>query len=760
MKIQKAVREIVSYVHQSGDLDMSYFSTKNRAQRGTEAHQVVQKGYAKEACEVHITHTLLVDEHEITMTGRMDLLLKENDHWVVGEIKSTTRQLLAIKEGDQPTHYAQAKFYAYMFLIQQPKLKQIVVRLIYCDLDGKETRSFDQLYEKEELEDFVYDTLKVYLDWIIILTRSQQQKLATTKELDFPFGDFRAYQRELSGSVYHCIKNEKNLLLRAPTGIGKTMATIFPSLKALKNGEQKIFYFTAKTMGRTVAQKAFTICQERGLKAKVTAITAKEKICFMEEVRCDPSYCPYALGYFDRIQKATEDLFLAADLFDRPTIEAYAHKHQVCPFEFSLDMATISDAVIGDYNYLFDPRAYLRRFFEEESDHIVLIDEAHNLYDRACEMFSATLSKELIFSTRVAFKGHSQQLTDAMEALIEKFHCYENEQIHDEFRVDLDEELLHQVEETMSILEKYLYQGYGGDDRTSLINFYFELLQFSRISAFYTESFRFRLEAMDDDFTASIICLNPGEHLANQLKNVQSAILFSATLHPLDYFQKILLNDEAAEQLFLPSPFEREHLELTVNHRLSTKYRDRPYSEAGIIHNIYEMTKQKQGNYLIFSPSYAYMEQLYESYAKLVQDNQQVIRQERRMNEQDREDFLSLFDSQNETTLVAFAVLGGIFGEGIDLIGDALIGAVIVGVGLPQINPLMEEKRQYFEETFGEGYRYAYIIPGFNKVMQAVGRVIRTEEDQGTVRLIDSRYKEQVYLDLFPYEWQHAKFIG
>ena len=758
MKIQAAVKEIVSYVYQSGDLSIEYFSV-NRAQIGTEAHQVVQKNYAKDECEIHIQQTLLIDEHEVVMTGRMDLLLKDQQ-WIVGEIKSTTRRLTSIQEGDRPNHYAQAKFYAYMLMMQNPELEQITVRLIYCELDGKKMRHFDQIYEKEELEDFVYDTLKIYIDWMIILTESWQRKMMTVEELHFPFGDFRAYQRELSGSVYHCVKNEKNLLLRAPTGIGKTMATIFPSLKALRNEQQKIFYFTAKTMGRTVAQKAFAICQEQGLRAKVTTITAKDKICFMEETRCDPDYCPYAKGYFDRVRTAAEDLFVQKDLFDRPSIEDYAKKHTVCPFEFSLEMASISDAVIGDYNYLFDPRAYLKRFFEEKSDHIVLIDEAHNLYDRACEMFSATLSKGVITATKKTFKGRSQQLRNAFDALIDRFDGYEQEQITDEFRADLDDELLLEVVEMMEKLEQYLYRGYGSDDRMLLINFYFELLQFYRISTFYTDSFRFRLENVDDDFKATIICLNPGEHLAFRLQNVQSAILFSATFHPLDYFQKVLLNDEAAEQLFLPSPFEREHLELIVNHGLSTKYRDRPYSEAGIIRYIYELTKQKAGNYLVFFPSYAYMTQIYEGYAKFVGEAQQVIMQERSMNEEEREEFLALFEVDGKETLVAFAVLGGIFGEGIDLIGDALIGAVIVGVGLPQINPLMEERRQYFEEAFGEGYRYAYIIPGFNKVMQAVGRVIRTEDDVGSVLLIDSRYREQVYLDLFPYEWQHCKFIG
>ncbi|MCL2560013.1 MAG: ATP-dependent DNA helicase [Turicibacter sp.] len=758
MKIQQAIKDIVGYVYQSGDLNLEYFSV-NRAQLGTHAHQVVQKQYRKDECEVPVAHTMRIDEHEVIMNGRLDLLLKGNSGWVVGEIKSTTRNLDHIRENDRPNHYAQAKFYAYILLLQNPKLAFITVRLIYCDLDGDKTRSFDQVYMLDELEEFVRATLRIYIDWALVLIKSQQQKLKTAKALDFPFGEFRTYQRQLSGTVYQCIKEEKNLLLRAPTGIGKTMATIFPSLKALTNAEQKVFYFTAKTMGRTVAEKAFAMCQKQGLAAKVTTITAKEKICFMDEARCDPAYCPYAKGYFDRQREAIRDLFESEFLFDRTTIETYAKKHEICPFEFSLSMASVSDAVIGDYNYLFDPRAFLRRFFEEPTDHIALVDEAHNLYERACEMFSASLSVGVMRELEAYFKGRHGPLTRALRDLIVVFDGYAEETMGSVFLTELDDELLVKVERAMQVLEKYLYREHDADDRSLLMNFYFELLQFWRISDFYTESFRFHLEASSDDFKASIICLNPGEHLAARLRNVKAGILFSATLHPLDYFQTILLNDEPAEQLFLPSPFEREHLDIRVNHGLSTKYRDRDFTAAAIVRHIYEMTRAKQGNYLVFFPSYQYMEQIFEPYDVLAGAEQNVVMQQRNMNENEREEFLSLFNLSDEKSLVAFAVLGGIFSEGIDLIGDSLIGAVIVGVGLPQINPLTEERRAYFEATFGAGYRYAYVIPGFNKVMQAVGRVIRTESDQGSVLLIDSRYMQEEYLALFPYEWQHARFV-
>ena len=578
MRINQAIKEITSYVYQSGDLNLEYFAG-NRAQVGTEAHQVVQKNYAKDECEVIVAHTMDVGQHTVTMSGRIDLLLKCDGGLIVGEIKSTTRNLDSIIAGDRPAHYAQAKFYAYILLVKNPDLEKIAIRLIYCDLDGEQIREFDEVYKRDELEAFVIKTLEIYLDWLVILVDSQKEKLKTAKALAFPFGDFRKYQRDLSGAVFTCVKEKKNLLLRAPTGIGKTMATIYPSLKAVTSPEQKIFYLTAKTLGRTVAEKAFEICNEQGLRAKVTTITAKEKVCFMNETRCDPQFCPYAKGYFDREQVAVRDLFVSEYLYNRETVEKYARKHEVCPFEFSLAMATISDAVIGDYNYLFDPRAYLRRFFEEPSPHVVLIDEAHNLYDRACDMFSATLSWETISHLNLLLNNLHPPLTKAIQALQVIFKSYRNELIEDKINVrfdaELDEKLLQQVEKTQEVLEKYLQKNPEIADRNLLINFYFDLLQFKRIAEYFTKSFRMQISDLSDDFQITIICLDPGAHLANRLENVSSAILFSATLHPLAYFHAVLLGGSPAEQLFIPSPFEREHLDFTVNHGISTKYNAR-----------------------------------------------------------------------------------------------------------------------------------------------------------------------------------------
>lgn len=761
MKFSKSVREIVGYVYQSGDINTEYF-TANRAQQGTDAHQVVQKSYKKSECEISLAHSMTIDEHEISMSGRADLVLDHGSEFIVGEIKSTTRKLDSIIPGDRPNHYAQAKFYAYFLMLKNPNLESITVRLIYCDLDGENTREFDEVYSLEELELFVTKTLEIYIQWAITLMESQSEKFKTARELEFPFGEFRPFQRELSGAVYTCIKEDKNLLLRAPTGIGKTMATIYPSLKALQSPDQKIFYFTAKTVGRTVAEKAFQKCSAAGLHAKVTTITAKERICFMAETRCDPTYCPYAKGHFDRERDAVKDLFSSESLYNREVIEKLARKHQVCPFEFSLTMASVSDAVIGDYNYLFDPRAYLRRFFEEPDNHIVLIDEAHNLYDRACEMFSAEIKLSRISYFREVFTGLKGPLNKHLKDLEELIwaQCSElkSSRTTIDFQLDLDEILVHKVDRVCDALEKYLRRNHDSNDRSNLVNFYFELLHFVRISAYYTESFRMCFST-GDDAMVQIVCLNPGEHLADRLQKVKAGILFSATLHPLDYFQSVLLGDQDAEQLFIPSPFERERLDFTVNHGISTKYNAREHTAPLLCEKIFSMTSRATGNYFVFFPSYAYMEQIFSEYSEFVRDKQEVIMQERRMDEADRDEFLALFENNPQKTLVAFVVLGGIFGEGIDLTGDALIGAVIIGVGFPQINPLTKERQLYFEETFGDGNYYAYVVPGFNKVMQAVGRVIRTEADEGSVLLIDDRYMNEEYLQLFPHEWKHAKFI-
>jgi len=762
MIIKKGIKDIVSYVYQSGDLNMEYFSMA-RAQQGTQAHQAVQKDYKKEECEVHVEYAKTIGEDEFLMAGRMDLLLKSHEGWTVGEIKSTTRNLDHISEGDRPDHWAQAKFYAYILLKKFPDLSKINIRLIYCDLEGSLKRAFDQEFTLDVLEPFVQNTLEIYGAWFKILTLSQQKKMAASKALTFPFGAFRQYQRELSGTVYHCLDQKKRLLLRAPTGIGKTMGTIFPAIKALKHGEQKIFYLTAKTVGRTVAENAFDISLKKGWHGKITSLTAKAKMCFMEEVRCDPSYCPYAQGYFDRINGAVTDLFQSKNLFTMDTIREFAEKHKVCPFEYSLSMASISDSVIGDYNYLFDPKARLKRFFDEESDHLVLVDEAHNLYERACSMYTASLKKQSVMDLRLLFKGKSQRILKTLNSLNLKFiqfrHDMEDAGVDDVFKQSLDQGFLMQVQNSSQVIERYLAdEELEPSLKNPLTEFYFELVQFLRIADYYDDAFKTQYAEVFGDLVITIHCLNPAPHLVADLKRIGAAVLFSATLHPMDYFKTLLLNNEPCEEMFLPSPFKRENLQLTVNYGISTKYQARKNSILPIIKHLYQMTQKEMGNYLFFFPSYQYMEEVYEAYRLLVDGEQEVMIQGRSMDDALRAAYLERFHAPRRVGLSAFAVLGGIFSEGIDLIGDSLVGAAIVGVGLPQINPLTQERRQYFQEAFGQGFDYAYTFPGFNKVMQAVGRVIRTESDKGRVLLIDSRYGTPEYMKLFPYEWQHAGF--
>ncbi len=413
---------------------------------------------------------------------------------------------------------------------------------------------------------------------------------------------------------------------------------------------------------------------------------------------------------------------------------------------------------------MFDPRAYLRRFFDEPSPHIALVDEAHNLYDRACEMYSASLTKGPIQELKRLFKERHKPLAKALGALNLKFieyrHELEEEKVYDFFKDDIDKSFLTKIQSLLDVLEKYLYKYPDTEYKPQLMNLYFDCHQFLRISDFYNESFRVRYERYGIEVKVSIVCLNPSLYLSERMERVRSSILFSATLHPLSYYHTVLLHDEACEQIFLPSPFEREHLDLYVQHGISTKYKQRERSLPHLISMIYQVTKYRQGNYLVFFPSYQYLEVVYEAYKELVEEKQQLLRQEREMDEAAREQFLDCFQTDSSQTLVAFAVLGGVFSEGIDLIGERLIGSIIVGVGLPQINPLTEQRRLYFEKEFEKGYLYAYTYPGFNKVMQAVGRVIRTESDRGVVVMIDERYLEPTYLSLFPYEWQHVKFLN
>lgn len=754
-----SVRNLVEFVMRSGDIDGGFVSS-SRAVEGTRGHQKVQEaGGENYTPEVSISYIYKGMDIDLEITGRIDGVIRDNAKTTIDEIKTTSRDLSHIDEDYNLRHWAQAMCYAYIYALQN-RHEVIWIRLTYYNIDSGKSISFEREMETLTLEEFFNDMVIKYLRWTEGVLNWQEVRNFSIREKGFPFEAYRKGQRELAVAVYKTISKGRRLFSQAPTGTGKTMGVLFPAIKALGEGlTSRIFYLTAKTITRTVAENTLEIMRRRGLHIRSITLTAKEKICFNNVTSCNPVECEYARGHFDRINDALEDM-LHEEAITRDVVEKYARRHRVCPFEFSLDAALFSDIVICDYNYLFDPRASLKRFFSEGStDYVFLVDEAHNLVDRARDMFSAELQKGSFMDMKKTFKPIAKGLYDIFNEVNKHFIELGREVSGKEY-IKLEEkprELYKLIRRFTDIAEEELSRNPRGEEWEKLTDLYFEGIAFLRIFELFDNNYITYIKGSGRDLTLKLLCLDPSRILREVMDIGVSTILFSATLTPMGYYADMLGGCEEDYRVKLPSPFPEENLFVLMDNRLSTKFVDREDSYEEVAHDISSSLVRK-GNYLVFFPSYKYMKEVYDIFVEINSEVDTVL-QSSDMDEVERENFLACFGINRNKTLVGFAVMGGIFGEGIDLAGDRLIGAIIVGVGLPQVSPERNIIREHFEKNRGNGFEYAYIYPGINRVMQAAGRVIRTEKDTGIVLLIDSRFSKYPYRDLLPSEWKPLKRI-
>ncbi|EPY06279.1 DEAD 2 domain-containing protein [Paenibacillus alvei TS-15] len=758
-QVKIAVRPLVEYVYRSGDLD-SGFRAGTALTEGTKAHQQVQRTYGEaDQKEVYLSAEIPCGDLLFVIDGRCDgFLVEEDGSVVIDEIKSTSGEIPQTLEDTYPVHWAQAKCYAYMYA-REHEPARMKIQLTYVQVVTGEQRRFQQEAVFADLELFVRDVVENYASYALMLREHRISRDRSISGLEFPFTNYRAGQRKLAGAVYKVIEEGVKLFAKAPTGIGKTISTTFPAVKAMGTGQlEQFFYLTAKTTTRTAAEETFSLMQSQGLQMHTVTITAKEKICFQDQVSCRKEDCPFADGYYDRINEAVLDILTNELLITRQIIEQYARKHRVCPFEFSLDLAYAADAVICDYNYIFDPRISLKRMFaERKSRTALLIDEAHNLVDRAREMYSATLNKGDFLSLQREYKELNAEVHKAAKAVNAFFiqlrkESDGNAQITQEVPV----QLVERAEAFILAAEEELGSRQDTQQSQSLMQAYFATQNFVRISKLYDERYVTYAEISSREVSMKLFCLDPSHLLREMGKGFRSHIFFSATLTPMSYFRDMLgASPEEDYTLSLPSPFFREQLGVQIE-PLSTRYHDREGTKLELVRRLGQMITDRPGNYLFFFPSYAYMNLIYEAFAAAHAEdaNLRLLLQRGDMAEEERESFLSAFDADNEGVLIGFAVMGGVFSEGIDLVGDRLTGVAIVGVGLPQIGLERDIIRDYFNSQGKNGFDYAYVYPGMNKVLQAGGRLIRSETDQGELLLIDDRYLHPHYAALLPDEWK------
>ncbi|MBR4733303.1 MAG: ATP-dependent DNA helicase [Lachnospiraceae bacterium] len=844
-ELRVSVRRLVEFLLREGDIDNRHQAgAENAMQEGSRIHRMLQKRMGSDyQAEVSLKAQFPGEGYNIVVEGRADGVLDVPEKLMIDEIKGTYRDLNHMKR-PVAVHLAQAKCYAYLYTRQKPR-DRVQVRMTYCNIETEDVRYFYEEYDLTELEKWFLELLKEYRKWSDFTWKWGGIRQASLEAVQFPF-PYRDGQKDLVSYVYQTIYHRKKLFIEAPTGVGKTISTIFPAMKAMSKGMgERMFYLTAKTIARTVADDTIELLRRQGLRFKSIILTAKEKICFQEKMECVPDRCPYAKGHYDRVNDAIYDLITHEDRFSREKLEEYAMKHQVCPFEMGLDVSLFADAIICDYNYLFDPHVYLKRFFESGGgDYLFLIDEAHNLLERGREMYSAELVKEDFLSLKRIVKDEiatelegaktekRKKKTDKMEentqltleltglspmvSSAEKPEkqgkkqkaksIFVREGYADKITYHLEKcnkELLllkrdcetamvvEEIDDFVNALQR-LYactSDYLSEQeeetvscREELLDFFFEMAHFleiyERVDEHYVKYVQMR---EDGTFLLKLFCVNPKENLKECMLRGRSSILFSATLLPIQYYKELLGGDKEDYEVYAKSVFDNEKRALFIANDVTTKFTRRsPEEFYNIARYINSVVSSRAGNYMVFCPSYAFMRSVYETFmAEFPDDDRECIMQQEIMSEEEKELFLGRFkgnegldlgalinmeieeETEKQTsTLVGFCVLGGVFSEGIDLREDSLIGAVIVGTGLPQVGYEKELLKSYFDERGENGFDYAYRFPGMNKVLQAAGRVIRTQEDVGVITLLDERFLQGSYRKTFPREWEYYEVVN
>lgn len=806
--IRISVRNLVEFIFRSGDIDNRRTGAKDKQamEAGSRLHRKIQRqmGSTYES-EVSLKQTVDMEQFRVSIEGRADGIFSEktlyflkripepeeektegavfsaSGHlpekmYIVDEIKGIYRDPKKL-HGPVPVHKAQAMCYAYIYALQN-RQEIMGVQMTYSHLETEEIRRFYDYYTFEQLKEWFESLMEEYARWARLELEMKRQLKESLQGMEFPF-PYRPGQRKLAVSVYRSIEQKAELFIQAPTGIGKTMSVLFPALKAMGEGMgERVFYLTAKTITRTVAQEAFDILRRRGLKIHSVTITAKEKLCPMETCSCNPENCALAKGHFDRVNEAIYQMLTHEEYMNRENVLEYALQYQVCPFEFNLDLTLWSQGIICDYNYVFDPNVYLRRFFGENSqgNYIFLVDEAHNLPERAREMFSAALVKEAVLKTEKLFREISGfTIGDAPEAIrsagraaralksVNKRLLALKKETEQVMVLEDVDDLYEQTLRAQECMSSFLEETRNEADE-EMLEFFFELRHFNAMCEIMNESYVPYCSVEQGLFQVKLFCANPAGNVHNCIQRGISTVFFSATMLPMHYYRELLTTEEKAYAIYVDSPFDPSHRLLAVSEDVSSRYTMRgPVQYARVFEYIKQVAACKKGNYMVFFPSYQYMMEV----AAICEEKGAPFRlllQSQGMSEAERDAFLQEFahnkkQSEAEGSLVGFCVIGGIFSEGIDLSGEQLIGVLVVGTGLAQLSTEGELLRDYFEKKGKKGYDYAYRFPGINKVFQAAGRVIRTAQDEGVVVLLDNRMLMENHVKLFPMDWDNYQEV-
>ena len=742
-----SVHQLVDFLLRTGDIDNRIYNSATM-QEGTLIHAFYQSRQGNNyISEYNLLEEFKVDDFRVVLEGRADGIIDLGSTAIIDEIKSTVVPLEEYFESQREWHLGQAKCYALMYA-HEKNYSAVSIRLTYIHQVDKSQliKTFD--YLTSELEEEVGKLLKEYVEFFKILFDRKVKRNESAKDIQFPYGKFREGQKELAKYSYGIAQNGGILFAEAPTGIGKTISTLFPCVKSFANTEnEKIFYLTAKNSGKEMAFNTANLLIENGLEASAIEILAKDKVCFCPGKACNPDECPFAKGYYTKIRDVVKDTIKNSKSLSTQDILEIARHNALCPFELSLDLSLYMDIIICDYNYFFDPIVYLKRFFDSDaSNMIVLVDEAHNLVERGRDMYSASFDSYRFKQVKRSLKHFDYKKYKTAQTRMSKFFNSFEDFPEGNTPIELFTQTILNAISNYLVACADVNKNHHSVVSDEFTEFYLDVNKFIKLLDFYDETFQLYVTKKDDDVKIQLFCIDPSEHLKRTMDQVKGKIFFSATLSPAEYYMDVIGRDTANPLLTLPSPFDKNNMKVLVAPKISVRYKNRQETVSVVADYIKEFVSHKVGNYFIYVPSYEYLEMLV-SY--LQSDDFELIVQERDMSEEEKEQFLSCFVDKPEKTMLGVAVLGGAFSEGIDLVGERVIGVAIVGVGIPQICFERDLIRNYFENKANKGYEYAYASPGINKVMQALGRVIRSETDRGVALLIDDRYLTKQYNDIF-----------
>ncbi len=780
--VELSVRELCAMALGGGDLE--YGGGRALAERGRVGADIHRRLQAERTgnyhAEVSLSGSCRLGELIYTVSGRADGVEENADGYTIEEIKTMSSRLWYLPVPDIYT--AQLRCYGY-FLCASRKLDGVQLRMVCVNVDNDKIREHTEYMTADALKEYYLSLLYRVERWAILLATHTAEELPRLAKVPFPYYDMRLGQEQLVRAVHRTIRQGRRLFAQAPTGIGKTMSTLYPALRS--RGERlcdRIFYLTAKASTR---REAFSACERlvaHGAPLRAVVLTAREHMCAHPTAACDGRAlsshcngveCEFAMGYYDRIGDAVYEVLNSGRCYDRQIITQAALRHKVCPYELALDVSEHCDIIIADYNYAFDPMVYLRRYFstggECEGKNVFLVDEAHNLADRARDMYSAVLSRRAFERLYARVDRQDRVLNEALETIIRTMRgmrrlCRDNLEQDEEGNdngyylsraplVDFHEKLNWFVAQCDSWMRMHREE----EIATDVNDLCYTLKEYQCVLEHYDEHYVTYLELSEGDMRLRLICLDPSGELDILMHRAVSTVLFSATLTPLAYFADVLGGGQDAERLALSSPYDRENFGLFAVEGVSTRYAQRRESCLTIAACIGAAVSGKRGNYIVYFPSYAYLETVLTQFRSLYPGVTTVV-QKKGMKVAEKDVFLDAFCADHDVLRVGFCVLGGSFSEGVDLPGSRLIGSVIVGVGLPGLSGERNILQEYYQNKSEMGYEYAYLYPGMNRVLQAAGRVIRREQDRGIVVLLDDRYETPIYRQLFPDHWTHLKY--